>query len=159
MRFRKLRIAWSVAWGIAALLLCVLWVRSYWAKQVIFLPNVKTEFTFYRGHLQTVTPQKSAKHTFVYHSTPITEATPHDLLLPNLFSISSVPSALGIKYLRGGNFVASEVPIVYLTITSLTIGCGSLLPVKAFKRFSLRTLLFAVTLIAVVLGAIIYAVR
>jgi hypothetical protein len=30
MRFRKLRIAWSVAWGILCLLLIALWVRSYW---------------------------------------------------------------------------------------------------------------------------------
>ena len=30
MRFRKLRIAWSVVWGLAAVLLIVLWVRSYW---------------------------------------------------------------------------------------------------------------------------------
>src|SRR5262245_55846088 len=29
MRFRKLRIAWSVGWGLAAALLVVLWVRSY----------------------------------------------------------------------------------------------------------------------------------
>jgi hypothetical protein len=29
MRFRKLRIAWSVAWGIGCVLLIVLWVRSY----------------------------------------------------------------------------------------------------------------------------------
>ena len=30
MKFRKLRIAWSVVWGVAAVLLIVLWVRSYW---------------------------------------------------------------------------------------------------------------------------------
>src|SRR5690242_16490104 len=29
MRFRKLRIAWSVFWGIACVPLIVLWVRSY----------------------------------------------------------------------------------------------------------------------------------
>src|SRR5689334_9944534 len=29
MRFRKLRIAWSVFWGVACVLLVVLWVRSY----------------------------------------------------------------------------------------------------------------------------------
>src|SRR6476619_2972176 len=29
MRFRKLRIAWSVFWGLACVLLIVLWVRSY----------------------------------------------------------------------------------------------------------------------------------
>ena len=30
MRFRKLRIAWSVACGLACVLLIVLWARSYW---------------------------------------------------------------------------------------------------------------------------------
>ena len=30
MRFRKLRIAWSVAWGIVCVLFIVLWVWSYW---------------------------------------------------------------------------------------------------------------------------------
>src|SRR4029079_4558075 len=34
MRFRKLRIAWSVLWGFAAVLLVVLWVRSYQATDV-----------------------------------------------------------------------------------------------------------------------------
>src|SRR5262245_41449478 len=29
MRYRKLRIAWSVFWGLVCLLLSVLWVRSY----------------------------------------------------------------------------------------------------------------------------------
>jgi hypothetical protein len=29
MRFRKLRIAFSVAWGVACVLMVVLWVRSY----------------------------------------------------------------------------------------------------------------------------------
>ena len=30
MKYRKLRIAWSVAWGVMAVLVCVMWVRSYW---------------------------------------------------------------------------------------------------------------------------------
>ena len=30
MRFRKLRIAWSVICSIACVLLIALWVRSYW---------------------------------------------------------------------------------------------------------------------------------
>src|SRR5262245_34901426 len=30
---RSLRIAWSVAWGLLAVLLCVLWVRSYWWRE------------------------------------------------------------------------------------------------------------------------------
>src|SRR5262245_2246822 len=36
MKFRKLRIAWSVAWGLLALLLVVLWVWSgLWFNQII----------------------------------------------------------------------------------------------------------------------------
>jgi hypothetical protein len=36
MKYRKLRIAWSVAWGILCLLLIVLIVRSYSKKEYIF---------------------------------------------------------------------------------------------------------------------------
>ena len=42
MKFRKLRIAWSVVWGLAAVLLVVLWVQSYWwfnHAQYIFSNN------------------------------------------------------------------------------------------------------------------------
>jgi hypothetical protein len=31
MIYRKLRIAWSVGWGIACVLLIVLWGDSYWS--------------------------------------------------------------------------------------------------------------------------------
>src|SRR5262245_49963380 len=37
MRFRKLRIAWSVFWGVACLLLIVLWVRSYWWNDLLLI--------------------------------------------------------------------------------------------------------------------------
>src|SRR6187200_821987 len=35
MKYRKLRIAWSVAWGVVAVLLCAMWLRSYWRKDYI----------------------------------------------------------------------------------------------------------------------------
>jgi hypothetical protein len=34
LRYRKLRIVWSVGWGIACVLLIALWVRSYWRMDV-----------------------------------------------------------------------------------------------------------------------------
>src|SRR4051812_22807060 len=52
MRFRKLRIAWSVAWGVAAVLSVVLWVRSYWSAMQfmkIDLPNIATVVLFNTG--------------------------------------------------------------------------------------------------------------
>src|SRR5689334_19264816 len=39
LRFRKLRIAWSVFWGLACVLLIVLWVRSYWCSDVFNGPG------------------------------------------------------------------------------------------------------------------------
>src|SRR6476661_7413421 len=36
MKFRKLRIAWSVLCGIACVLLILLWVRSYWWNDSVF---------------------------------------------------------------------------------------------------------------------------
>src|SRR6476469_3147947 len=36
---RKLRIAWSVGCAIACVLLIVLWVRSYWRKDIVHLPT------------------------------------------------------------------------------------------------------------------------
>src|SRR3954471_9786861 len=33
MRYRKLRIAWSVFWGVTCVLLIGLWVRSCWSRQ------------------------------------------------------------------------------------------------------------------------------
>jgi hypothetical protein len=35
MKHRKLRIAWSVAWGVVAVLLVVLWVRSYYRTDIV----------------------------------------------------------------------------------------------------------------------------
>src|SRR3954465_14849637 len=35
MKFRKLRITWSVTCGIACALLIALWVRSYWRKDTL----------------------------------------------------------------------------------------------------------------------------
>src|SRR3954463_16418812 len=36
LRFRKLRFAWSVFWGLACVLLIVLWVRSYYTYDVAY---------------------------------------------------------------------------------------------------------------------------
>ena len=47
MRFRKLRIAWSVAWGVLALLLIVLWVRSYWFFDQFIQRRSVTDYVAY----------------------------------------------------------------------------------------------------------------
>jgi hypothetical protein len=63
MKHRKLRIAWSVAWGLAAVLLVALWVRSYRRHDIVYLPdnrmpplassmNWVTEAASHRGQLR-----------------------------------------------------------------------------------------------------------
>src|SRR3954469_25199078 len=39
MKYRKLRIAWSVGWGVSAVLLMALWVRSYFIRDTAWLPT------------------------------------------------------------------------------------------------------------------------
>jgi hypothetical protein len=39
MKYRKLRIAWSVGWGLACVLLIVLWVRSYWRVDAAYVAH------------------------------------------------------------------------------------------------------------------------
>src|SRR4029079_3921590 len=46
MKYRKLRIAWSVAWGIACLLLIVLWVRSYWRHDLFNMHRSSSQMIF-----------------------------------------------------------------------------------------------------------------
>ena len=38
MKYRKLRIAWSVAWGVAAVLLIVIWMQSDTRDDYIHFP-------------------------------------------------------------------------------------------------------------------------
>src|ERR1041385_2708148 len=55
MRFRKLRIAWSVVWGLACVLLIVLWVRSYWRGDYLQKPYTGAGLFFVQsasGHIE-----------------------------------------------------------------------------------------------------------
>src|SRR4051794_19852377 len=55
MRFRKLRIAWSVFWGLACVLLVVLWVRSYWWEdEATFVCSSRTKLLLAVEYGQTV---------------------------------------------------------------------------------------------------------
>jgi hypothetical protein len=155
-RFRKLRIAWSVACGIACVLLLVLWVRSYWridaATSVNGSDYIHFELLngeFHLARLVTVgnpTPWRSLNR-------PISNT---DVKLSHKFHIG-IHHAMGIGWELFGNGWKMSVPLVLPAIAS-----GALLVILWVPwkwRFSLRTLLVATTLVAVVLGAIVYAVK
>jgi hypothetical protein len=116
MRFRKLRIAWSVGCAIACVLLIALWVRSYSAPDVWHtfarFPNSPTYYyNSFQGRLRIGTPK-----TWEAGAISIS----HWIYILCFAALAVLP---WIRQLRW--------------------------------RFSLRTLLIATTLVAVVLGLIV----
>ena len=150
MKFRKLRIAWSVGWGLAALLLCVLWVRSYWQVEQVLLPVTRSA-TVVIGSMPNVfvfgATDKSPTGTFTIISFPTKDWLAAVAEGPNrpwnglmMFSVSTDGVML---------------PHWFWVLMSVAFATAPWLPL----RFSLRTLLIAVTLAASVLGAMVWAVR
>src|SRR3954471_20686925 len=151
MRFRKLRIAWSVMWGVAAVLLVVLWVRSYWWYDI-------------RGYYSPV----------------------GSLSLESQHGKVKVYTAIG--HARGGGFVGGTVydkdnrngprlerwgfshsllqPFdLYMAMPHwlpiLLLATSGVVPwIRWINwRFSLRSLLIVTTLVAIVLGLIVWVAK
>ena len=128
MTYRKLRIAWSVFWSVAAVLLIVLWVRSYWWVDAVPKLHLATG----RGDL--------------YINQPLQ-------LQPG--SRSDFRLGLITMTLEGQNIVRVGPPGFVMSLWPITLPLLALAASPWFYlRFSLRTLLIATTLVALVLGLI-----
>jgi len=143
MRLRKLRIAWSVVWGIAGVLLIVLWVRNYWWSEGLFR-------VYRRPHLW---------HFDISSNSVLDEgAIPAGLqksgiaLSRTTFTGPERPFAFE-SYTGGGGQV--RVP-TWLALSGLL--AAAIVPCVRW-RFSLRTLLIATTLVAIVLGLAVWAAK
>ena len=151
MKYRKLRIAWSVAWGIACLLLVVLWVRSYSYRsnfQAVAL-NHTFQCSLLAGtiHLCIGTPFPDWATGFweKHHSDPYFDNWDHPNSPAFNFSVNQY----------GAGSVAVEFPYWFPPLITMILATAPWLR----WRFSLRTLLIAMTLVAVGLGAIVWAAR
>jgi hypothetical protein len=156
MRFRKLRIAWSVFWGLLIVLLIELWVQSYWKPVVVCFggfPLSKTTrvWRWNRGHIESFR---------TWSAVPDMEGqwlwtTP--LQFEHFNDVTPKYSFPGVRYF--------EVPIpnVFISnwIPTLVLATVATIPWAPWwsKRFSIRTLLIATTLVAVVLGLIVWLIR
>jgi hypothetical protein len=162
MRFRKLRIAWSVAWGLAGVLLIVLWVRSYRYEDifqkkkslsVIHIISVRGQLQYSEldlGRRTRPLPQividdilSSASITRTHESRPIAQAR------------IIVANTLGFAYSDDGTTRMCTAPHWCPVLICAIFAIMSWL----CSRFSLRTLLIATPLVAVGLGLIAYATR
>ena len=158
MRFRKLRIAWSVGWGAVCVLLIVLWVRSYWkldgisgnrGVHYVYFDTLQGDFHFARIVSSSTKPIPWR----AFHN-PIVDTD----LQSRDDSQKGIHHVLGIGWKVLGN--GWQVTVA-LWLPALISGVFAVAPwIRHLKRrFSLRTLLITTTLVAVVLGLIVWVSR
>jgi hypothetical protein len=176
MRYRKLRIAWSVAWGIVAVLLIALWVLSYWwFDQFIRAVSASAYFgcTSVQGQIElglTNDPSLSAtfvKNRWLWKRFPMSRWQ-EALDGPVAYYVASAPGPFLSISIRKPSFSTTSfststpaadayeanVPYWMLVVIVSLAAVGPWLPWS--NRFSLRTLLIATTLVAVGLGLIVW---
>jgi hypothetical protein len=145
MNYRKLRIAWSVACGILCLLLVVLWVRSYTCRDGCTLAS-RLYLDSYYGRIEyhLLLPPYSQEHDWFYFcDSPQLDFAKNPLLE---FRLQSGPNRSG------------RVPHWFPLLLSAALAVAPWIR-QLNLRFSLRTLLIAMTLVAIVLGLVIWAAR
>jgi hypothetical protein len=156
MRFHKLRIAWSVACSVACLLLIVLWMQSYWWHLSIV----------HYGQPGCVSMSLSSRPGGIEFGTTYYVPFPlgatsgkywnfsSSAIEPDEFSVRTVPF---VRYLNTGGGGEILVPFWVPTLICAVVAAVPWIPCS--KRFGLRTLLIATTLVAVVLGVIVILSR
>jgi hypothetical protein len=145
MRFRKLRIAWSVGWGLLAVLLIVLWVRSYQSPHdQIRLAGITCGSS--HGNLWII----KRRNGLLIPVGIGFEAT-KDMEVLTL----TTATAFFYSFSSSGSEWVAQCPHWFLFAIAAVFAA---LP-WINNRFSLRTLLIATTLVAVVLGLALYSAR
>ena len=177
-----LRIAWSVAWGVVAVLLIALWVRSYsFSDRLHFVCRGKdvliasgsgavllfpVDWPVQVFGWQKVTHPKDDE--LALHAGAQTSSFGFvwikDLVLP--MQRSTVPPPPGSTYKfygTGTTTLPGSGPIIPYWFMASISGISSVLPwvfhLRSLRRFSFRTLLIAMTLVAALLGLAVWVVK
>jgi hypothetical protein len=139
-KFRKVRIAFSAMCGIVCLFLIVMWVRSYGSVDALTIPCGNSRSIFIWSHPGIITIKSHPFH-----------ATWDARVMPR--TAWPISGEWSWYWYEGTALVRFPYWLpVLLSVTAAPIawlGC----------RFSLRTLLIATTLVAALLGAIVFAVK
>jgi hypothetical protein len=138
MRYRKRRIAWTVGSGVACVLLTVLWVRSYWRSDSV---TKQARITSFNGR--------------IIHENKYWDGNSHIY-----WEIGRSPNRASAQWFKTTGLIW-QYPSVVATAywcPALLLATVAIAPwMRWSKRFSLRTLLIATTLVAVMLGVIVWA--
>jgi hypothetical protein len=149
MKYRKLRIAFSATCGILCLLLIALWVRG-----LIWSDCAKGNICATHLTIISFNHTLSVLHHRVY---------PQHKLGPWQFRSERRPQPQETwrpgYYTYRGNDGGMQLRLPYWFLVGATSAISTLPWITIRWRFSLRTLLIAMTLVAVVLGAVVWAVK
>jgi hypothetical protein len=157
MKNRKLRIAWSVAWGIVAVLFVVLWVRSYWRTDIFSFHPRMTASVICQSRSGSLTAafltlnsnsQTTAGTTWYYRSKPLSVESA-DVTPSNLLAFGTTR-----RVLTNGIANLFRLPEWFCFVAVASIAAMPWF--RWSNRFSLRTLLIATTLFAILLGLIVW---
>jgi hypothetical protein len=147
MKYRKLRIAWSVAWGLLSALLVVLNVWSCWWWDRVYLPGTRlgVQINSDAGRIVLITaPREPTVQTIVLGHLP--SPGPGDIFYEN--------DVLGFYLKRKPASLRLDIPYWFMFLVATAIATSPWLRCWSM-RFSLRTLLIGMTVVAVALGMIL----
>jgi hypothetical protein len=176
MRFRKLRIAWSVGCGIACVLLIALWVRSYYRVGLLLWHPTKTLVFDAQSNsgILSASACDDPELAFMTLGWRLISVPWREELRPKSTDArwhfeSHPPSKHFDCYLFGFKCIFNSTPQVphfdfgltapFWFLVLASAGAMATPWIRWSNRFSLRTLLIATTLVAVVLGFAVYAAR
>jgi hypothetical protein len=152
MKYRKLRIAWSVACGIAVVLSVAMWVRTRYSIDGISGPLSRST------HFGVMSRHGGVGIAFFHGGQPTSwsvNSHPPDLEVPidyeTVFGFIEFQT-LGNQTIWGFRLRVPywSLVLLFITIAAIPWLCG---------RFSLRTLLIATTVVAIVLGLAVMLLR
>jgi hypothetical protein len=153
---RYLRIAFSAFCGIAAVLLIVLWVRSYWWADYVYAPSSGSNRNYGvsgEGWIMIASLRGSKPRTeWAQKHESFDEQNKRE---KQFIAAGGTVSKAAKRFRFEPKIAIFQFPHWCLVFSLALCGCGPWIK----WRFSLRTLLIATTLVSVVLGIIVWMVR
>ena len=156
IRFRKLRIAWSVGCGVLCLLLIVLWVRSYWWVDFVDVAHAHNAASMQGRIIANIKLLENESVSWTWELSSLEVGK----WIKGWRGQPDVPwqVTVGLGVIRSPNRLGLVMSHWFLAALAATIAALPWIR-QVHWRFSLRTLLIATTLLALILGTIIATIR